>query len=202
MSVRWVRHLGAGLLLIAGVAAGWHYLQASAGDHSTRRIGSFPRDYPRVDKPAPEIDLIDQHGERLRLSDQRGNLILLTFAFANCHAICPTLIYQTSQVVRELKAADLKLWIITLDPWRDTPEALPHVAQTWNLGEVMHLLSGEVEQVLQLLDAYHVPRNKDPQTGEIAHPGLVYLIDRSGAIAYAFNDPGAGWLKEAIQRLR
>ena len=41
-------------------------------------------------RAAYPFELTDQDGNRFRLADQRGNVILLNFGFTNCPNICPT----------------------------------------------------------------------------------------------------------------
>ena len=92
--------------------------------------------------------------------------------------------------------------VITLDPWRDSPARLPALARQFHLrgggdgghgglGEAgagrggSYLLSGTVEEVNAALDALQVARQRVPDTGDIVHPALVYLLDGAGTIAYA-----------------
>ena len=48
-----------------------------------------------------------------------------------------------------------------------------------------YLLSGTVEAVNSALDALQVARERVPDTGDIVHPALVYLVDAEGTIVYA-----------------
>ena len=83
------------------------------------------------------------------------------------------------------------LLLVTLDPRRDTPSRLPHLAQSWQLPPGAHILSGSVESVERTLDAWGVARTRNERTGEILHPVSIYLIDRLGRLAYiAPSDPG------------
>ena len=52
-------------------------------------------------------------------------------------------------------------------------------------GPGAYLLSGTVEAVNAALDALQVARERVPDTGDIVHPALVYLLDAEGTIAYA-----------------
>ena len=47
------------------------------------------------------------------------------------------------------------------------------------------LLTGEVGEVESVLDAWNVARQRDPDTGDVAHPSLVYVLDAQARIAYA-----------------
>jgi cytochrome oxidase Cu insertion factor (SCO1/SenC/PrrC family) len=89
--------------------------------------------------------------------------------------------------------------LLTLDPWRDTPSRLPHLAREWKLGSDASVLSGSVEEVNAALDRWGVVRERDPSTGELAHPPLVYVLDASGRIAFAASG-GAELLAELVLR--
>ena len=73
----------------------------------------------------------------------------------------------------------------------------------WRLDERsrVHLLSGEVERVLEVLAAWEVPYERDLATGEIIHPALVHVLGPDGSRGYAFNAPPVAWVVEATRRL-
>lgn len=75
--------------------------------------------------------------------------------------------------------------VVTLDPERDVPARLPAIARQWKLEDEELVLSGSVPAVDAALDAWGVARARDPRTGEVAHPRLVYIVDGEGRIAYA-----------------
>jgi hypothetical protein len=55
----------------------------------------------------------------------------------------------------------------------------------------MHLLSGGVTEVERTLSAWRVPRARNPATGDVTHPSMVYVVAPGGRLAYALNaDPG------------
>jgi len=141
--------------------------------------------YPRIDRAAPPLSLIDQHGDAFTLARFHGRPVIVTFAFAHCTAICP-LVVQDALRARDL-AADLApaLVVITLDPWRDPPERLGAIAAQWRLTGDAVALSGSVEAVEAVLDDWRVGRSRDPVTGDVVHPPLVYVVNRDGRIAYA-----------------
>jgi cytochrome oxidase Cu insertion factor (SCO1/SenC/PrrC family) len=154
-----------------------------------------PESWPRLDRAAPELDLVAQTGERIGLASLRGRPALVAFAFAHCESVCPLLVRHALEAQQRLRALSLsgeldpervpRVVIVTLDPWRDTPSRLPHLASEWRLGEDAWVLSGEVDAVNAALDRWGVVRERDPRSGEVAHPPLVYVLDASGRIAYA-----------------
>jgi protein SCO1/2 len=153
-----------------------------------------PDTYPRLDREAPPLSLVDHRGERLALDALTGRPALVTFAFGNCETICPVIVHDTlaaQEIVRRQSAADdepdavPRVVIVSLDPWRDTPARLAHLADHWKLGDDAHVLSGSVAEVEAVLDAWNVARRRDPKTGDVTHPSLVYILDEQGAIAFA-----------------
>lgn len=163
--------------------------------------GILPDSYPRTDKPAPDFSLTDQNGNLMAIKDFRGNAVILTFAFAHCQTVCPTLVTSTVKAMESAQMKNLKAVFITLDPWRDTPKSLPQLARRWKLPESAHILSGDPVSVTTTLDGYSVPWQRDEKTGDVSHPALVYVLDPQGRIAYTFNNPPAAWLVEAARRV-
>lgn len=143
-------------------------------------------EHPRLDRDPPALGLIDHRGGRLALSDLAGRPALVTFAFGNCHDICPLVVKNALAARDEVWGPDgASVVVVTLDPWRDTLARLPSVARTWELtGPSDHLLGGPVEEVEAALDAWNVARSRDPRTGDVAHPSLTYLLDRDGTLAF------------------
>jgi cytochrome oxidase Cu insertion factor (SCO1/SenC/PrrC family) len=154
----------------------------------------------RLDREAPRLDLVDQHGERVRLEAFAGRPVLLTFAYGKCETVCPVIVHSVRKAAEELEELDPAVLVVTVDPWRDTPRRLPHIAASWRLGPDAHLLGGDVATVEATLDAWAVARSRDPRTGEIAHPSLVYLIDHAGRVAFALTGD-VGQIVGAARRL-
>lgn len=143
----------------------------------------------RMDRPAPPLALVDQYGDTVRLQDFRGRRVLVVPAYGHCETVCPLIVHDAKKVLAE--GADATLLIVTLDPWRDTPSRLPHLARSWELPPGAHILSGTVATVERTLDAWGIARSRSERTGEILHPVSIYLIDRLGRLAYiAPSDPG------------
>lgn len=160
----------------------------------------LPLGYPRGASPAPNFTLIDQFGAPQSLASLRGMPVLLSFVFAHCQTVCPTLVKTVEAAAGELPKGQVVSLFITLDPWRDTPAALPGLAQKWELPEGSYVLSGTPDEVNAVLDAYGVPRERDLKSGDVVHPALVHVIGPKGDLAYSFNAPPVAWLKEAVSR--
>lgn len=197
-------------VLLAGVVLSAVRVVGAPGDAEWLEVASerVPASYPRLDRPLPEVaGLVDQHGEAFDWGRVAGRPALLTFGFGHCATVCPMTVMNARQVQDRFRAEDreMDLVVITLDPWRDTPARLPALARQFHLdgggagdaGDVgqdgdgvreragSYLLSGTVDAVNGALDALQVARERVPDTGEIIHPALVYLLDAEGTIVYA-----------------
>jgi protein SCO1 len=159
--------------------------------------------YARSFDVAPPIPLQDQHGKTIDLEAFRGRPVLLTFAYAHCLTICPTLVTTLQLAVRQMPRSSPAVLIVTLDPWRDTPSSLPALAASWRLETIpdAHVLSGGVDEVLAVQQAYGIPMERDAKSGDIAHPSLIYVLDPQGRIAFRFLGPPPQWLVDAVARV-
>ncbi len=157
--------------------------------------------YPRLNRKPPAINLFNQEGNSVSLDSAKGKVIYLTFAFAHCQAICPTLAAELKKVHTAIGAERSAVFIISLDPWRDTVNSLADMHQQWELPSTMHVLSGSVAEVNKVLDDFNVPRSRDEKTGEVVHPALVEVIDPDGKIAYVFNGASPELLIKAGQEV-
>jgi protein SCO1/2 len=167
---------------------------------ATHEAVGLPAAYPRQSEPAPEFALVNQHAARLSLAGLRGRPVVITFVFAHCQTLCPLIVDTLKRGIPAGTAAEVML--VTLDPWRDTPATLPSIARQWNLPPNFHVLSsGRVDEVLGAAAAYHVPFERNPVTGDIVHPGLVFMIDAQGRLAYTFNNPPPVWIGQALGRM-
>lgn len=178
------------LLLVVGlVATGARVARAGESDESflaSRLATAVPE---RMNHPAPPLALVDQYGDTVRLEAFRGRRVLVLAAYGHCETVCPLIVHDAKEAVARLP--DTALLVMSLDPWRDTPTRLPHLARAWQLPAGAHVLSESVEVMERTLDGWGIVRSRDDRTGEILHPVSVYLIDREGRLAYiAPSDPG------------
>lgn len=139
---------------------------------------------PLVGRPAPALALVDQHGDTMSVEALRGRELLVTFAYAHCETVCPTIVHNALALQSSRNAAGraTTLLIVSLDPARDTPSRLPTIAQQWQLGADAHVLSGDTAVVRQQLDDWRIARSRNPVNGVIAHGSIMYEVDTTGTI--------------------
>lgn len=82
----------------------------------------FPRPLAVSDQ-----SFINQHGQRMALSELRGRNLLLFFGYTYCPDICPTTLADLSRSWKQLPADVREQWqvvMVSVDPERDSPQAL------------------------------------------------------------------------------
>ncbi len=72
------------------------------------------------------FSLIDQDGRPVTEKDFAGKPYLVFVGFTHCPDVCPTTLFQMSEVLKATgdKGGDLRALFISVDPERDTPEVL------------------------------------------------------------------------------
>lgn len=141
----------------------------------------------RVDRPVPDVRLVDQAGNRIRLGDLRGRMVLLTFAYGHCATVCPAVVRRLDAARRVSGRIDVPIVVLTLDPWRDTPDRLPTIARYWGLAAGDRVLSGNVADVERALNELGIGRRRDATNGDVEHLATVMIVDASGRVAWRLD---------------
>jgi protein SCO1/2 len=134
--------------------------------------------------------LEDQNGKPVSDQDLKGEPFLVFFGFTHCPDICPTTLFEMSEVMKKLgKDADRTgALFITVDPERDTPAALKDYLS--NFDPHLRGLTGDPAAVNAALKAYRVYAKKIPlKDGDYTmdHTAAVYLMDKDGHFVALFN---------------
>jgi protein SCO1/2 len=134
--------------------------------------------------------LEDQNGKPVSDQDMKGEPFLVFFGFTRCPDICPTTLFEMSEVMKKLgKDADRTgALFITVDPERDTPAALRDYLS--NFDPHLRGLTGDPAAVNEALKAYRVYAKKVPlKDGDYTmdHTAAVYLMDKDGHFVTLFN---------------
>ena len=146
----------------------------------------------RVEVAAPDVPLVDQQGRRVSLADWRGAPAIVTFAFGHCATVCPVVVNDLQGARRRAGRPDVPLIVLTLDPWRDTPERLASIAKSWSLSEHDRVLSGEVAEVEAVLDSLGIARRRNETTGDVDHATTVFVLGSDGHIGWRGDGGTAG----------
>jgi protein SCO1/2 len=134
--------------------------------------------------------LTDQDGKTVTDADFKGKPMLVFFGYTHCPDVCPTTLFEVSEVLRALggDAGKAQALFITIDPERDTSQVMKDYLSSFD----PHLrgLTGNVDAIMATEKAYRVYAKKVPgENGEYTmdHTALVYLMDKEGRFVAPFN---------------
>jgi len=136
------------------------------------------------------FQLTDQSGAVVTEKSLEGRPSLIFFGFTHCPDICPTSLFEMSEVLRAMgqDADRVNAYFISVDPERDSPAAMKDYLSSFD----PHLkgLTGDPEVLAKVLTEYRVYAKKVPlKDGDYTmdHTALVYLMDRNGRFVAPFN---------------
>jgi protein SCO1/2 len=135
--------------------------------------------------PAPDFTLTTHPGARLALRDLRGKVVAVTFIYTTCSDTCPLLTEKLARLQGRL-GADFGRRVffasVTVDPERDTPEALNRYAAAHGAHSAGWVfLTGTPAEIRDVERQYGVFSRKNPR-GDVDHTFLTSLIDGDGVL--------------------
>lgn len=171
----------AALVLIVGGIMGWSYLGKEDGSS--------------LIKPATAIGgpftLVNGAGETVTEADLKGKPTVMFFGYTFCPDVCPTTLAELQGWIAQLgeRADKLDYVFVTVDPERDTPEAMADYVAAFD--DRIMPLTGTREQIDAMIKTYRVYARKVPMDGggyAMDHSAGLYLLDENnrfvGTIAY------------------
>ena len=136
------------------------------------------------------FNLIDQNGQPFSDKDLKGKSFLVFFGFTHCPDVCPTTLFEISEILRNLgpDADHTAALFISVDPERDTPQAMRDYLASFD----PHIrgLTGDAAALTAVAKAYRVYYKKVPLEGgdyTMDHTAIVYLMDKDGRFVAPFN---------------
>ena len=136
------------------------------------------------------FQLTDQAGQSITEKNLRGKPTLIFFGFTHCPDVCPTSLFEISEVLRAMggDADRVNAWFISVDPERDTGAAMKDYLSSFD----PHLkgLTGDTDAVAKVISGFRVYAKKVPlKDGDYTmdHTALIYLMDRDGKFVAPFN---------------
>jgi protein SCO1/2 len=170
--------------------------------------------------PAAGFALTSQQGDSVQLSDFRGDLVVITFLYANCTTACPLISLHLKRAADQLtpqEAGRVHFLAVSLDPERDTPETAKGYVEGFPTPQGLLFLMGTRTELEPLWASYNIVARKvmdmpaqptegtaTPQEGGdhtghtgyiVEHSIVAYLIDQQGVTQAAYVpaegfDPG------------
>jgi len=129
-------------------------------------------------------------GTSFDLAERRGEVFLMFFGYTHCPDFCPATLSLLAQVHEMLgeDGGDVTTLLVTIDPDRDTPEALAKYLGYFSVPAIG--LVGTAEQLDAVLDSYAgMMESGVDEEGEVlfGHTTSIYLIDHEGQVRYTFR---------------
>ena len=155
------------------------------------------------------FQLVDHNGRPVDESMLEGKWSLVFFGFTYCPDYCPTTLQALDATKRRLgdKAKDLQIVFISVDPQRDTPQALKDYLSSDGFPEGVIGLTGAPEQVKAVADAYRAFYQKvgEGEDYTMNHSLTVYLMGPDGRFRTAVAEElgpetSAGVIERAMAR--
>jgi protein SCO1/2 len=148
-----------------------------------------PSGAPRTASIGGPFHLTDQNGRMVTERDLKGAPFLVFFGFTHCPEVCPTTLFEVSEILRKLgpDADRVRALFITIDPDRDTSAALKDYLSSFD--PRMLGLTGDPAEIAAVAKAYRVYYKKVPleQDYTMDHTTIVYLMDKEGRFVSPFN---------------
>jgi protein SCO1/2 len=133
--------------------------------------------------------LASANGGEVTDTNFKGHPLLVFFGYTHCPDICPTVLFQISQVLKAMgDDKQIRALFITVDPERDTPAVMKEYLSSFDPRIIG--LSGTREETDAVERAYRVYARKAPGHGgdyAMDHTAIVYLMDKEGRFVTAFN---------------
>lgn len=134
--------------------------------------------------------LINQNGQPITEKEFQGKPLLVFFGFTHCPDVCPTTLFEVSEVFRVLgKDADrVNALFISVDPERDTPASMKDYLSSFD--PRLTAATGDRAAIEAVQKAYRVYAKKVPTKGDdytMDHTAIVYLMDKQGRFVAPFN---------------
>lgn len=190
-AIRWVLLLLFILVVGMGAVTAWILVQ-----------GRLPFGAPRFNgvlmqspQPVPDFEMLATTGERVRLSDFRGRPVLIYFGYTFCPDACPTTLTELKKVMAQLgeEANEITVLMVSVDPQRDTPEALRTYLASFDPSFIG--LSGTEEEVLSAatpLGIYFNAHEGTTSSGYLVdHTTTLMALDQDGylRLMYPYETP-------------
>ncbi len=150
----------------------------------------LPGETARPSSVGGPFRLLDHNGRVVTEANFKGRPFLVFFGFTHCPDICPTALFEMSEVLKRLgpDADKTAALFISVDPERDTPEKLKDYVSSFH--PRIFGLTGTPAEIEAVAKAYRAYAKKVPLEGggyTVDHSAIVYLMDKEGRFVAPFN---------------
>ena len=159
------------------------------------QAGCMTRAYDSIGGP---ISLVSHTGERVTEATYKGTPTLIYFGFTYCPDICPGTLVAVNRAYDALPdgVTPPQTLLITVDPERDTPEALADYVATSAFPDNLVGLTGTPDEIAQAADGFLAQYERIETPDSLAeytmdHTSLLYLMDENWQLKTFFAEADA-----------
>jgi protein SCO1 len=149
---------------------------------SSRAAASPLRGSPLTPPTRPaDFALRDQDGRLVRLSAQRGRVVVVAFLYTQCPEVCPLIAQNLNTALRRLggERSRVRVLAVSVDPAGDTRAAVRRYVRAHRLLPEFRYLTGSRSQLARVWRRYHVAvQPGKPDT--VDHTAYELLVDPQG----------------------
>ena len=138
-----------------------------------------------------DFALTDHNGQRFESSSLRGKAVLIFFGYSSCPDACPTTLSKLASVYRHMgsEAKRVKTLYISVDPDRDTPDALKADLENFQIDALgLTGVRADIDKVVKEYGASYeiVPLPGSAAKYSVAHSTTLYALDTRGKVRITF----------------
>ncbi|MGC3968081.1 MAG: SCO family protein [Pirellulales bacterium] len=189
------------LLVAAGAYAGmvvvrnWRTMQAENDPKSNLRLEPA--------RPIGEFQFTERSGKDVKLGELAGHVSVVNFFFATCPGTCRILNQKVADLQKEFAADDVRFVSITIDPAKDTPNALTTYAKEFTADtDKWWFLTGPLAETQALGKALRLTAVGVDERGMPTHTDEIVVLDRNGVVRGAFDHRDPAKLVKAREKIR
>ena len=138
------------------------------------------------------LELPDTSGRVRRLADFRGKAVVVFFGFTHCPDVCPTTLADMAGVMKKLgpDAGRVQMIFITVDPERDTPQALDQYVHAFDPRFIA--LRGDPAATQRVAKDFKIfyEKRKEGDTYTVDHSAQSYVFDPQGRLRLLVRPQG------------
>jgi protein SCO1/2 len=147
------------------------------------------------DKIGGPFHLTAQDGGPTTEANFKGRKTLVYFGFTHCPDVCPTTLFTIGKAISLLPPGKPvpRTVLISVDPARDTPEALAQYIRSNGFPEDITGLTGTIDELKQVSDEFAAPFSRDEDADSasgylVSHSSILYLMDENWQLKTFFTE--------------
>ena len=181
------------ILLAAPMVMMVTFVILAAGDSGQREARPAPVRTSGEAAIGGPFTLVDHNGATVTEQTYRGRPMLIYFGYTYCPDICPyslQLLAIALDQLSEEERAQFQPILITVDPERDTVDAMAQYVTSNAFPDGLIGLTGSTEQVAAAAQAYRVAYRRAGEGDDylMDHSSIVYLMNSEGRFVDIFTD--------------